>query len=384
MRLLHTADWHVGKTVRGHSRIDEFAAALERVVTIAIDERVDAVLVAGDLYEQRVVSPEADGLIFDTLLKLRAECIPVVAICGNHDSAARFEAFEPLLRSVGVELAPKVRRPEAGGIVRVAARSGNEVAAIACVPFVAERRFADASEAFTEAGRPYLSYAEGVSGILEGMAGAFGDDTINVVLAHLFIDGARPGGGERELTMGGAYTIPPSALPPTAAYIALGHVHRPQEVRGARAPARYSGSLLQLDFGERDQDKSVYVVEARAGKPARVLAVPLEAGRKLIDVEASLDDLPGLAGSLGNAYLRVFLRTDGPVPGIADRVREVLPNALDVHLVYERAEDETPTPSLASLEPRDQFVSYYRAAHGVDPHDDLLAGFARIEEELVT
>lgn len=382
MRLLHTGDWHVGKTIRGRSRAQEFEAAIDNVVRIALDEKVDVVLHSGDLYDQRAAPADADRLIFDALLRLHAAGIPVVAIPGNHDSPVRFDAFRDLLAEIGTRLVPKVRRPDAGGLVEIGARDGTTTARVACVPFISERRFADASAAFTDAASPFTNYADGVAGILEGMTGAFSNTTVNVILAHLFVDGAKPGGGERELTMGGAYTIRPSALPPAASYIALGHVHKPQEVRGARAPTRYAGSLVQLDFGERDQAKSVYIVDVVPGKPARIEPLPVEGGRRLLDVSGTLDDLPKIAATVGDAYLRVQLKTDGVVPGIADRVRDILPNALDVRLDYERSDDGEVEVSVASLEPRAQFASYYRTAHGSDPAGALMTAFDAVHEEV--
>src|SRR5436309_6194429 len=103
MRFLHTGDWHVGKAIRGRSRHDEFAAALDQVVGIARDEGVDVVLIAGDLYEHRATSPEADALVFDALVRLHEVGIPVVAIPGNHDSALRLHAMAKLLAAIDVQ-----------------------------------------------------------------------------------------------------------------------------------------------------------------------------------------------------------------------------------------------------------------------------------------
>jgi exonuclease SbcD len=375
MRFLHTGDWHVGKSIRGRSRHDEFAAALDEVVGIASGEGVDAVLIAGDLYEHRAASPEADALVFETLVRLHEAGIPVVAISGNHDSALRLQAMTKLLRAIDVYAVPKVSSPEQGSVLEVASRDGSEAALIACVPFVPERRFGDAAALFDATETWYLSYAEGMGELLAAMAAAFRPDRVNVLMAHLFTAGALLGGGEREVTTGLEYAVSPSRLPGQAAYIALGHIHKPQAVKGSPAPARYPGSLVQLDFGEREQQKSVTIVDASPGKPAGVREVPLAAGRKLVDVHGSLDDLPGRVNALGDAYLRVFLETDGPVPGIAERVREILPNALDVHLVYERSEVSADAAPVSSLQPREQFEAYFRSAHGSEPDEGLMEAF---------
>ena len=375
MRLLHTGDWHVGRTIRGRSRAEEFAAVLDEVVGIAVQEGVDALLLAGDVYDQRAPGPEADLLVFETLVRLHEAGIPVIAIPGNHDSALRMEALARLLRPIGVHLAPRVLPPDEGGILEVPARDGSAAALVACVPFVPERRFGDAAALFRGSEDWYQSYAEGMGRLLAAMGDAFRPDRVNVVLAHLFTDGAIPGGGERELTIGMTYAVAPSRLPAQASYVALGHVHRPQAVRGAPAPARYAGSLLQLDFGEVDQRKSVTVVDAEPGRPARVREVALASGRRLVDVGGTLDDLVARAGTLGDAYLRVSVRVDGPTPGVADRVREALPSAVDVRLDYRRTEPEARPAGLASLRPREQFEAYYRASHGAEPPPELAGAF---------
>jgi exonuclease SbcD len=378
MRFLHTADWHVGKAIRGRSRADEFAAALDEVVGIARDEGVDALLLAGDVYEHRAPAPEADSLVFEAFVRIREAGIPVVAIPGNHDSAMRMEALAKLLRPIEVHMVPKVAPPDRGSVVEIGSRDGSESAIVACVPFVPERRFGDAAALFRATEDWYQSYAEGMGRVLEQMATAFRDDRVNVLLAHLFTDGALLGGGEREATIGLEYAVSPARLPAAAQYLALGHIHRPQPVRGSPAAARYAGSLIQLDFGEIDQRKSVAIVDASAGKPARVREVALSAGRRLADLRGTFDELTARAGDMGDAYLRVFVSTDGPVPGMAERVREVLPNALDVHLEYERAEREDAGPPLSSLAPREQFLAYHRAQHGAEPDGGLMAAFDEV------
>lgn len=384
MKLLHTSDWHVGRGIRGRSRLEEFAGALEEVVGIATQEGADAVLLAGDLYDHRSPAPEADGLVFEALVRLFEAHIPVVAIPGNHDAAIRLEALAKLLKPIGVTVVPRVAPPDQGSLVELPSRDGTESALIACVPFVPERRFGDAAALFQATEAWYQSYAEGMGQLLAAMTEPFREDRVNILLAHLFTDGAIPGGGEHQITIGIEYAVSPSRLPATASYIALGHVHRPQALKGAPSPTRYAGSLIQLDFGERNQRKSVALVEAKPGGPARVKEIPLSAGRQLLDLEGTLDEVLVKGAEQPGAYLRVFVRTDGPVPGIAEQVRDALPNAVDVSLRYEREEPERDAPPLSSLQPRDQFVSYYRLEHGVDRvPENLLGAFDRVLEDVL-
>lgn len=385
MRLLHTGDWHVGKTIRGRSRMDEFERVLAAVVAIARDQDVDAVLLAGDIYDQRAATAETDTAVFSTLLELNAAGIPVIAIPGNHDSPARLEAFSRLLARIGVTVVPKVRAPESGGIVELSARDGTHAARIACIPFVPERRFSDATELFSDPDSLIGDYDDKMGQVLAAMGAAFSGDAVNIVMGHMFVDGARVGGGERTVTVGRNYAVSPANIPSDASYVALGHIHRPQQVAGCPSPTYYSGSLIQLDFGERDQDKFVNIIDAQPRKPAKVTAIRLEGGRRLVDLPpATLDEIPALAEGLDDAYLRVTARTDGPVPGIADRIREMLPNVLDVHLDYERNEAAEAAASLRSLQPREQFLAYYEAAHNTAPSDELLAAFDRVYEDAIS
>ncbi|MDQ3878888.1 MAG: exonuclease subunit SbcD, partial [Actinomycetota bacterium] len=312
MRFLHTADWHVGRTIRGRSRIDEFDKSLRQVVEIARGESVDCVLVAGDLHDQRAVTADADRLIFETFIQLYEAGIPVVVIPGNHDSAARLAAFAPLLERIATHAVPKMRHPDHGGAVKVTSRDGSEIANIACLPFVSPRRFLDGTSEFENLAAGYVNFDEGMGHLFDHFEEAFKPAEVNVVLGHLFVAGAQPSGTEREVTIGADYAVSAARLPATANYIALGHIHKAQKVKGAAADARYSGSLLQLDFGERGQDKSVSIVDVKAGKPPKVKQVPIDAARQLVELSGTLDELASRAERAGDAYLRVNISLDAP------------------------------------------------------------------------
>src|SRR5439155_25267281 len=186
------------------------------------------------------------------------------------------------------------------------------------------------------------------------------------------------GGGERTLHIGQVYAVSPQRLPASAHYVALNHLHRPQRVP-APAWAEYSGSPLQLDFGEVDQAKRVVLVEARAGRAVEVHNIPLTSGRKLLDVQGTLDELQARAESLRGAYLRVTLNVPAPAPGLANRVKEILPDALEVRLEYppleepatsedgaaEPSTDAAAVPATAA-DPVQRLEAYYRREHGAD------------------
>jgi DNA repair protein SbcD/Mre11 len=166
--------------------------------------------------------------------------------------------------------------------------------------------------------------------------------------------GATLGGGERTLTVGQIYGVTAQALPQVQ-YVALGHVHRPQRVPGCAVPARYAGSLLQLDFGETGHKKGVTIIEVAPGRPAEVREVPITAGRRLLDISGTMEELTAHRDSKDTAFLRVTLKCDGPRPGLADEVRERLPNAIEVKLDYPRSVADAPA-TLRGMPPREQFA----------------------------
>lgn len=382
MRFLHTGDWHVGKTLARRSRIAEAREALEGVFSVAVEREVDAVLVCGDVFEHLSPSPEAEELVYEALLRFERERIPVVLLAGNHDHPQRWRAVEPLLARFAVHVAAEPRRPDRGGVIELDARDGSMTAQIAVLPWVTERRLVGAAELMGLAGQTYQTYAEEVARLLEALCSPFEPDKCNLLACHLYVSGAVPAGSERQLTIGDLYAVAPQALPATAQYVALGHVHRPQRVPGTAVPARYAGSLLQLDFGEAGQEKSLVLVELEPGKPAQVEEIPFRAGRQLLDVRGTLDELERYRETVDDAYLRVFLVCERPQPGLGDRVREILPNALEVRLEYERQGSDGRRPGLKQLTPRQLFARYYAERHKTEPDRELLDLFERLLEEV--
>jgi exonuclease SbcD len=381
MKILHTADWHIGKSLARRQRLDEAASALKEVVAIARHENVDAVLVCGDIYEHLAPSPEAEALVYETLLALEQQRIPVVIIPGNHDSPKRWSAIGPLLKRFSVFVVPEVLRPERGGVVEVKSRDGSTTAQIAALPWVTEQRIISATEMMGLAEAPNQAYADEMARLIKALCGALDPGKCTVFAGHLFVGGSKLGGGERSLTVGQIYGVTPQAMPQVQ-YVALGHVHRPQRVPGSAVPARYAGSLLQLDFGEKEQQKSIAIVELAPGKPAQVSEVPISAGRQLLDVTGTMEELSAYGTSRDSAFFRVTLKCDGPRPGLADEVRDRLPNAIEVRLEYPRSEDRG-LPSLRGMAPRDQFAHYYADRHGAPASKALLSLFDELIQEEV-
>ena len=358
MRILHTSDWHVGKTLRGRSRLGEHRAVLAEITQLARDESVDVVLVTGDLFESAAPLPDAQRVVWEALLALRDTGAEVVVIGGNHDNQHAFDAWAPLFAAARITVLGHATRPEQGGVVELTTRDG-EPAVLALVPFVSQR-YAVRTEQLLEldAARAAASYTERMRGLITTLCSAFRVDAVNVLAAHCFVRGGRTGGGERDAQTVFEYGVEAAHLPVTASYVALGHLHAVQKL-AAPAPAWYAGSPIQVDFGEADDAKHVLLVDAVPGAPARVEPRRLTSGWQLRTVRGTLDELRALADEAGDAWLRVLVREPARA-GLADDVRELLPRAVDVQVdpsVRER-EDRRPTPSRHGRSARELFLEY--------------------------
>ena len=359
MRFLHSGDWHVGKTLRGKSRAEEHRQVLAEIARIARDRKVQIVLVAGDLFDGAAPGPEAEEIVYRALLDLSRESEWVVVISGNHDNPRRLEAVEPLMRLTNIRVLSKPARPSDGGVLTLQTKVG--AATIALLPFLSQRSIVKADDLMTkEAAQHQGDYAERATRVIEHLcAAAPPPSTVQVLLAHAMVYGGVLGGGERQAHTIFEYSIPATAFPGSLHYAALGHLHRAQKLPAA-CPAWYSGSPLQLDFGETDDVKSVNVIEAEPDTPAEVEVVPLSAGRRLRRVKATLDEIERLAPELGDAYLRVEISA-APTPGLADKVREILPNAVDVVIAGRARETEEPQPERnLGRSPRELFSEYLK------------------------
>ncbi|HEX6756365.1 MAG TPA: exonuclease SbcCD subunit D [Mycobacteriales bacterium] len=378
MRFLHTSDWHVGKTLKGHDRLPEQREVLAEVVRIAADQRVDAVLVAGDLYETATPGADAQQLVVRTLLALRDTGAQVVAIAGNHDHAPTLDAYRPLAGAAGITLVGRVRRPADGGVVAFDARSDGAPVRIATVPFLSQRYAVRAAELLAQTpAESSAGYDAWVRGIVAALATGFAPDAVNLVLAHLTVTGAALGGGERQAQSIFEYHVPAAAFPAEAHYVALGHLHRRQSVPAA-CPVHYSGAPLRVDFGEVDSSPVVLVVDAAPGTPARVTDVPVMSARRLRTVRGTVAELAAL--EVDPADLLKVVVTEPARAGLREEVGELLPGALEVHV--QRAEPaDAPERARTDRAPGELLHDYLLTREVADPRVEAL--FARLHDAVV-
>ncbi|MDM7491573.1 exonuclease SbcCD subunit D [Rhodococcus sp. CSLK01-03] len=279
MRILHTSDWHIGRTFHGVDLLSDQAQALAALADLVAERRVDVVVVAGDVYDRSIPSADAVAVCNAGLEAIRAAGAVIVATSGNHDSPVRLGAGAAFAAEGGLHLITRVSQIDRPVLLDDA----HGTVAFYGIPYL-EPEITRAELGVPEA----RSHAEILGAAMDRVrADARARDVRAVVLAHAFVVGAEASGSERSISVGGVETVPASAFDGVD-YVALGHLHSPQTVA---EHVRYSGSPLPYSFGERTHSKAVWLVELDAAGRADVERVDLPVVRGLSRLTGVLDDL---------------------------------------------------------------------------------------------
>ncbi len=286
MRLLHTSDWHLGRSLHRCDLREAQAAHLDHLVEVVRSERVDAVLVAGDVFDRAVPPVDAVALYDEALVRLRAAGARVVVTSGNHDSASRLGVGARLVDAAGVHV--RTRPQDVGAPVLLADEHGE--VAVYGLPYLepeAVRTLLPPDPAGTEAAVP-----RGHAGVLGRAMACVRDDLSrrsarSVVLAHAWVTGSELSESERDIRVGGVGDVGASLFDGVD-YTALGHLHGAQVLRPG---LRYSGSPLAFSFSEAAHAKGSWLVELDADGLGRVERVPAPVPRRLSSLTGALADL---------------------------------------------------------------------------------------------
>lgn len=375
MRLVHTSDWHAGRLWKNQNRLTELQDVLEHLGDFVERERIDLLLMSGDVFDSGTPSPDAERAVSTFFKRLGGARVPSVVVAGNHDHPTRLDTWGLLAEFVGVHARGLPRRRGDGGLIELTTRSG-ATACIAAVPFAPVGRIVEALTLAKDETLARQQYADAMQRILAHLADGFRADTVNIVIAHSHVAGAKPGGSERVVTLGDDWAATAQSMPSAAQYVALGHIHRPQRVESAAPHTEYAGSPLQLDFGEIGDEKSFAVIEVTPGKPPRVDRVPYVGAKLLAEWAGTLPELERDADHLKDfGFLRVRVTLDTPVPDLNRRARQLLPNVVVVEAVLPDRDPDRPSPVAASVAPTDQFRAFYQREHQRDPRDETVALF---------
>ncbi|GGJ49228.1 nuclease SbcCD subunit D [Deinococcus roseus] len=371
MRILHTGDFHAGRQLRGMDRTPEIRAALSEILSIARDSKADAVLVSGDVFDTVNPSAYAEDVVYEFYLGLREAGIPSVTIAGNHDSSERLRSIRGLLKQVGAHMVTHVTPNLQDLVYPVQARDGTLLQVLA-FPFLSERKLvklADIAEGNVSQWRQ--KYQEGMNFFLRRMASYLRPDAVNMLMMHLTFDGSLPSGSERSFTFDitNSYTVSARMLPEALQYVALGHIHKPQQV-SELPPAYYAGSIIQLDFGEAGEQKYVNLIEAEPGRPIKFQQIPLQSGKRLKTVRVKLDQIEQMDSlNAFDGLLRVIVELPAGMgtAGLKERVAKVLPSALAIEIEASQQDLKSRTAGRSNLSDVELFEQYYLERHGALP-----------------
>lgn len=337
LKLLHTSDWHIGRTLYGRKRYQEFSAFLHWLAQTIEEEKIDVLLVAGDVFDTNTPSNRAQELYYQFLCRVAVSCCRhVVVIGGNHDSPSFLNAPKALLKTLNVYVVGSSTQSLEDEVLLLCDEQGAPELIVCAVPYLRDRdiRIAEAGESIEDKERKLIEgicnhYAT-VGTLAEHKREKLGRDIPIVGMGHLFSAGGQTvdGDGVRELYVGSLAHVTAGIFPACFDYLALGHLHVPQKVGGFET-MRYSGSPLPMGFGEAKQQKSVCLVEFHStAASVQLINVPVFQRLERIkgDWEAISNRLFELATTNAQGWLEVIYDGSEVIGNLRERLESAISN----------------------------------------------------------
>ena len=406
MRVLHTADWHLGQRfISGHERTDEHRHFLHWLVETVREQAVEILVIAGDVFDSGSPSNQALELYFDFLLQMQGtDCRDIVVVGGNHDSPATLNAPARLLRHLRVHVVGCVPDCFEDQVLVLNDAAGQPGLVVCAVPFLRDRdvRLSVPGETAEEReARLKQGIADHYARIAEvehvGQLKAQGLPVL--ATGHLYAAGAAPSDSERTIHVGNLGQVTAEHFPEVFDYVALGHLHRPQRV-GGREHIRYSGSPIALSFSEIDHGKEVLLLDFAGGKLATLAALPVPGTRRLLRFHGALDEVVALlvaydnTGYLLPAWVDVEVRSELTQLEVAEALLKVIQELdrkqvevlarrhlrlVQLRPLGEPGDEESLTPSLHDFTERQVFAQRL-ASEPEAGRAELLAAFDELLE----
>ena len=376
MRILHTADWHIGQRLHERSRLDEHQQFLDWLLETIQKRKVDLLLVSGDIFDTSLPSAKATKLYYRFLYRLFDETDAYAVItAGNHDSPRHLESPQEFLKMghiyvVGLSV-------EAAECVFPFPPDNPQVA-VAAVPYLSETELPHVSYE-TEIEKSER-YRERLKSFYADCVSAMPTELPKILMGHLFVQGGKVTDSERNIQIGGATAIHASDFPEGVNYIALGHLHRPQTIKGAAYPIRYSGSPIPLRFNEADYRKKVYLLELSGGGTLmRDEEIEIPIFKELCTVEG--DEVSVLSeamiGTWAEKYIQVKLKLDKPRVGISDEIHQAFGKRGGEVLSVEVELPEATQGLVISVEdmkrPEEIFEQFHKTKFDGEPPEETLS-----------
>lgn len=390
MRILHTADWHLGKNLEGISRMAEQEKFLNDFVNIVEENNIDLVIIAGDVYDSFNPPAKAEKMFYDTLKKIsnNGERLTLV-IAGNHDSPERLVAAGPLARDHGIIMCGTPKTVvQTGGYGRhrvidsgegyLEIEINNEKAVILTVPYPSEKRLNEVIyDYMSEETEKVDSYSDRIFKLFDNLKVHFREDTINLIVSHLFAMGSEESGSERSIQLGGSYIVDGKCFPKEAQYIALGHVHKPQIVPGTNKKARYAGSPLHYNKKEISFIKKCFVVEIHPKEECSIEEIEFKVYKpieiwKCASIEEAIEKCR--ENSEKNCYVYLEIQSDRYIA--EDEIKEMKNFKKDILEIMPKikneSQDESDFVNVNEKSFSEIFMDFYKKERGTEPEKEVL------------
>lgn len=333
MKFLHTSDWHIGRHLYTRKRYREHAAFLDWLAAFIVSESVDALLVAGDVFDTATPGTRAQELYYGFLEKVaKSHCRHVVVVGGNHDSPTFLDAPKGLLGRFGVHVVGAATEDPAKEVLLLKEEGGAPAAIVCAVPFLRDRdlrrveAFEDMAEKDARLVAGIRQHYRAVCDAAVALRDSLPRPVPVIATGHLFAAGASTveGDGVRELYVGSLAHVGGDLFPSSIDYLALGHLHSPQMV-GGEETRRYSGSPLPMSFGEAGQTKSVLTISFSNPKaPPAIFSHPIPVFQKLVSLRGDRDTITKALGALIKEKISVWVEVTYTGEAVAADLREAL------------------------------------------------------------
>lgn len=335
MKVLHTSDWHIGRNLYGRKRYNEFETFLDWLAETINQEKVDALLVAGDVFDTSAPTNRSQELYYRFLCRVAASfCRHVVVVAGNHDSPSFLNAPKELLRALNVHVVGAATENRADEVLILCKKDGSPDLIVCAVPYLRDRdlRMVEAGESLEDKEQKLIEgirshYAE-VADLAEQKRQELKQDIPIIAMGHLFTAGGQTveGDGVRDLYVGSLAHVSAGIFSARLNYLALGHLHVPQKVNGSEV-MRYSGSPLPMGFGEAKQEKSVCLIEF-TGTEAKVRLVKVPVFQSLVRIKGTLEQLLArileLSAMGSHAWLEVVYDGNDVIGDLRERLETAI------------------------------------------------------------
>lgn len=402
MRILHTSDWHLGKSLEQISRIAEQKEFIDCLCNTVEEQDIHLVLIAGDIYDTYNPSAAAEELFYEAIDRLNDKGKrAVVVIAGNHDNPERLCAASPLAYKNGIILlgypgsdaasykisSEKIKITDSGpGWLEICVPGCECNAVIITLPYPSESRLEEILSQQADEEILQKAYSDKIGSMFTSLSQRFKEDTVNFAVGHLFLIGGKESDSERTLQVGGAMTVDPGVLPSSAHFVALGHLHRPQEIRNSPCPVIYSGSPLAYSFSEAEHSKAVYIIDAVPGEKAEIRPFYINCGKPLRKWVAT--DGIGQAivwceeGRDANAWIDLEILTDRILTVEEQKtLRALHPGIINIRPRLKTNEEVLSNQSREGKKIDELFKDYYKFKMQSEIADELMGAFIEILNE---